>query len=126
MRGRGGGGVAGGQAEGHRAQRGGLRQRGQVGVGLAAQGVPDGQRDAVLEADLVAYGVDEVVHPGAAVGVGAGQAGQAQLRAFDRDGRVRPRHLDDRLGGALGEPVSALATTCGSRSSLPITPPPAP
>ena len=91
------------QPERHRAQRRGLRQRGQVGVRLVEQRVPDRQRDAVLQADLVAYGVDEVVHPRQPVGVGAGQAGQAQLRPLDRHGGVRAGHLDDRLGGALGQ-----------------------
>ena len=60
-------------------------------LGLAAeQRVPDRQREAVLEADVGADGVGEPVDPRGAVGVGAGQPGQPQRGALDRDGRVLP------------------------------------
>ena len=73
--------------------------------------VPDRQRDAVLEAHLVADGVDHAVDPGHPVlgpplprhRVGAGEPGQPQHRPLDGDGGVPVGEVDHRLRGEGGE-----------------------
>ena len=111
--GAGGGGVrAGRDPEGHLAVGRRLGQRGQAVVAAGKQRVPGRQRDAVLQAGALSDGVDEAVHPGHAVGVGALQPGQPQHGALDRDRGVRPGHLDDRLAG-LGRQRARLADDRG-------------
>ncbi len=57
----------------------------------------------MLDADLVGDGVGEAVDPGDAVGVGAGESGEAEGGAFDGDGGVAAGQVDDGLGGFGGE-----------------------
>ena len=45
----------------------------------------------MLQTDAVTYGVDQVVHPGHVLVVGARQASQAQGRALDGDRRMAAR-----------------------------------
>ena len=59
------------------------------------QGVPDRQRDAVLEPDVGADRVDEPVDPRDAVGVGAADTGQPQHGPLDRHGGVGAGQRDD-------------------------------
>ncbi len=66
-----------------------------------------GRRDAVLEADAGADGVDEVVDPRDVLVVGAGQARQAQRRALHRHRRVAAGEVDDRLPGPPGQAAGA-------------------
>ena len=107
-----------GDPEPDRAGRGLLGERPEV-LGVAAQQrVPDGQGEPVLEADVGAHRVGQPVHPGGAVGVGAGQAGQAQGGALHRDGGVLLGHRDDRAADLAGERCGARRTVAGSRSSL--------
>jgi hypothetical protein len=60
---------------------------------VLAQGVEGGQDDAVLEAAVLADGVDDAVDPrhvtGSVGGVGARDAREPQGRPFDGDRRVR-------------------------------------
>ena len=81
------------------------------GAAPGGEGVPDRQRDAVLEADLVADGVDHPVDPGHPVlrpplprhRVGAGEPGQPQHGPLDGDGGVPVGQVDHRLRGQGGE-----------------------
>ena len=84
-----------------------LGQLGQRGEVVLAQRVEGRQHHAVLEAAVLADGVDHPVHPrhvaGAVGGVGAGDAGEAQRGALDGDRGVRSGDLDHRLGSPRGE-----------------------
>ena len=84
------------KAEPDRAGRGLLGELVKVGALATAYGVPDRQRDAVLEPDVGAHAVDEPVHPGGALGVGTVETGEPQRRALDRHRGVLPGDLDDR------------------------------
>ena len=75
----------------------------QVRALTASYGVPDGQRDAVLEADVGADAVDEPVDPRRALGVGSLETGQPQRRSLDRHGRVLLGDLDDRPPDLAGQ-----------------------
>ena len=85
--------------------------------------MPDRQRDAGLQADLVADGVDHPVDPGHAVlgpplprhRVGAGQPGQPQHGPLDGHGGVPVREVDDRLRGAGGQLPRPAPPRVGSR-----------
>jgi hypothetical protein len=57
----------------------------------------------VLQADLAADRVDEVVDPGHVLMVGAGEPGQAQGRPLHRHGRMPFGQVHDRPPGLAGE-----------------------
>ncbi|GGB66392.1 hypothetical protein GCM10011314_01940 [Knoellia flava] len=57
----------------------------------------------MLEARTLTDGVDEVVDPRHPLVVGAGEAGEAQRRTFDRHGRVPVGDPDDGLPDGAGE-----------------------
>jgi hypothetical protein len=79
------------------------RQLLQVGALAPAYGVPDRERDAVLEPDVGPDHVDEPVDPRGALGVRAGEPRQAERGAFDGDGRVLLGDPDDRAADGARE-----------------------
>ncbi len=86
----------------------GLLGQGKQVVGVAApERVPDGQGDAVLEADVGADHVEQPVDPRRAVGVGTGEAGQPQRGPLDGDGGVLLGEPDDRAPDLAGESTCA-------------------
>src|ERR1019366_6139386 len=92
-----------GQPELHGARRRVPGQRGQVGVPPGEQRVPGRQRDPVLQPHALPHGIDQPVHPRHAVPISAAQACEAQHGALDRNRRVRPGQLDNRLSGRSGQ-----------------------
>jgi hypothetical protein len=89
-----------GQPEGHRP-RGRLLREDEDVLGLAAaKRIPDRGRHAVLEADLVADRVDQVVDPRDPLVVGAGQPREPERGPLDRDRGVPLGELDHGAAGA--------------------------
>ena len=98
------------EAKPHRAGGCLLRQLRQGGVPTREQRIPHRHGDPAAEAHLRAHGVGEAVDPRHAFGIGAAQAGQPEYGPLDRDGRVGPSQLNDRLGRSSGQP-----SRCGHR-----------
>ena len=92
-----------GHAEARGTGRGLLGQRLQVLCLAAQEGVPHRESEAVLQADVGAYGVGEPVHPRGAVGIGAGETREPKRRPLDRDGGVGLGELHDRPADLAGE-----------------------
>jgi hypothetical protein len=92
-----------GQPEVDPAGRGLGGEGAEVRVAGPAQGVPDRQRDPVLEPDVVAHRVGEPVDPRDPVRVGAGEPGQPQHRSLDGGGGVGAGHGHDGPAGLAGQ-----------------------
>ena len=94
---------AGRQVEADAVDGGLLREDREVGRLGAGERVPHGHGDALLEPDLAADGVDEVVDPRDALGVRALEPRRTQHRALDADGGPGAGEVDDGRRGGVGE-----------------------